>query len=207
VRNLSNRARDAGLRTGCLEGGEDPGPLLQRLFQLHQERWASRGQASRYVEGARRRRFLEALVPALQREGNVWLPYLAAGDEVVAVALCFVDAGAVRYYLPAFDVAWGHLSPGKLLLHHVIRSAAQRGAREVDLGPGRDAYKTWWATGERCHARAVLYRGDPAVWVRHEGVPVLRRRVARGARSVLGRPSLRPRLPAPLRGFVERGLP
>lgn len=205
LRSLANRARRAGLWAGEAGTEASVDALMSRLFALHAQRWGQRGQTSRYVEGTRRRRFLEELAIAAWGEHRLWLPYLAAGGEVVAAALCFVDGAVVRYYLPAFDLAWARLSPGKLLLEHVLRTAAERGAREVDLGPGQDPYKAWWATGERHRARAMLTGGDLALWARYEGVPRLRRSGASGARRVLARPLLAPHLPRRLRGFLDRG--
>jgi CelD/BcsL family acetyltransferase involved in cellulose biosynthesis len=205
LRSLANRARRAGLGAGEAGTEASVDALMSRLFALHEQRWGQRGQASRYLEGTRRRRFLEELVIAACGEHRLWLPYLAAAGEVVAAALCFVDGAVIRYYLPAFDVSWARLSPGKLLLEHVLRTAAERGVREVDLGPGQDTYKAWWATGERHRARAMLTQGDLALWARYEVVPRLRRRGASGARRVLAQPALARHLPGRLRGFLDRG--
>ena len=206
LRSLANRASREGLVCRSVTAESDVEALLARLFDLHQIRWADRGQQSRYRPGTRRRSFLEALVASLESEGEVWLPHLMAGASVVAVALCFLDGPRTLYYLPTFDPAWSDLSPGKLLLHEVIRSSAERGGTEVDLGPGRDVYKTWWATGERRHGRMLLSKGDPAVWCRYAAEPALRRAGVKAARVVLRHNAIHRHLPTRLRGFADRGI-
>jgi GNAT acetyltransferase-like protein len=184
ARNLA-RAREIGAvcyRT--VSGEEECDRLIERFLELHGERWADRGQRTRYAAPGRRQRFLRAVTDAWFRAGKLFLAYLTIGGDVAAIDIGVGDQGKVYDVWGAMNIRFAEISPGKLLQYHVIRDAFARGFREVDLGPGDDRYKSWWAEERRTSVRAILYRGNPRVWLRYHLIPLAKRTVKAAARPL-----------------------
>jgi CelD/BcsL family acetyltransferase involved in cellulose biosynthesis/glycosyltransferase involved in cell wall biosynthesis len=128
---------------------------LAALFTLHRARWAARGQAGLLAEDAVRR-FHGGAARALLRTGRLRGWRLLVGGRAAAVWHGLADRDRVFYYLGGFDPAFRAASPGAVLLAHAATEAIRGGARELDLGRGREAYKYAWGAVDRPARRRVL---------------------------------------------------
>ncbi|MGH8009774.1 MAG: GNAT family N-acetyltransferase, partial [Candidatus Binatia bacterium] len=112
---------------------------------------------------------------ALRREGKLFLRYLSLDGAIIAIAICMCEGKKIYYFLPTFDVQYHELTPGKVLLYHILGEAFEMGCDEVDLGPGTHDYKWSWTKDKRTVHYVVVFRGDWHVWLKDSALPQLRR--------------------------------
>ncbi len=128
----------------------DPGELdadLDAFLGLHDERFASRGEASSQDEGARRH--LRAFAAAALERG--WLRlWIAEADGEPAAAWYGWRVGArYCYALSGLRSSFEKLALGNVMLAHTIEQAAAEGAEVYDLMWGDEEYKQRFETGRR----------------------------------------------------------
>jgi CelD/BcsL family acetyltransferase involved in cellulose biosynthesis len=89
------------------------------------------------------------------------LAFLRVDDRPAAFTYGIRYGRAYYYYLVGItdDPAIGKLSPGTLLLEHLIKDSLERGLERFDLMLGMESYKTAWASGAEDVLSIVLTRG------------------------------------------------
>jgi CelD/BcsL family acetyltransferase involved in cellulose biosynthesis len=85
--------------------------------------------------------FFSAVGGALAERGWLRLWFLEAEGEPLAALLTYEYAGSVGLYNSGFDPTRAALSPGIVLLCHVIRDAIERGFGRFDFLRGEEPYK------------------------------------------------------------------
>ncbi len=70
------------------------------------------------------------------------LSVLWAGDRPAAIHLGMRSGGILHVWFPVYDPALAKYSPGLILWLELARAAAALGLRQIDLGKGRERYKT-----------------------------------------------------------------
>ena len=110
----------------------------------------------------------------LAAQGDLTVTSLSAGDRVVAAHMGVLQEGRFYYWIPAYDSELNVLSPGRLMLHFMLRECYDRGAREFDFLVGDEDYKWHYAT----HVRRVSALGRPPLALQ------VRRGAKRALRSV-----------------------
>jgi CelD/BcsL family acetyltransferase involved in cellulose biosynthesis len=89
---------------------------------------------------------------------------LHIGDNLVAVHMGMRSERVLHWWFPAYDPAFRKLSPGLMLLTLLSEAAAERGIRQINLGPGPEPYKKLVANSEQALARGfVSYRVLPTL--------------------------------------------
>lgn len=112
--------------------------------------------------------------------------FLMAGETPIAYVLGTVVEDQCTIECMGYEPAYARLSPGKMLLHQVIRGLASRGqVRRVDYGLGDATYKR--VLGSASHADVTLHLFGRSLRARatrleHAGVTA----AARGLRRVVG---------------------
>jgi CelD/BcsL family acetyltransferase involved in cellulose biosynthesis len=86
-------------------------------------------------------RFFRAIAADLAREGWLRLWFLEADGAPLAACLCLEYGGSVGLYNSGFDPERGALSPGIVLLAHVVKDAIERGLARFDFLRGEEPYK------------------------------------------------------------------
>lgn len=95
-------------------------------------------------------RFHEHLIRGTARDGVLRLGFCHLGDRPIAVQLWIVWHGRATVLKLAHDREFDRLSPGSVLLAHLIRHVIEQdAATEIDFGRGDDAYKRHWASRRR----------------------------------------------------------
>ena len=118
--------------------------------------------------------FHEHLIRSASREGVLRLGFCHVGDRPIAVQLWIVWQGRATVLKLAHDQELDRLSPGSVLLAHMIRHVIEKdAAREIDFGRGDDPYKRHWAVQR--HQRIGLIAANPRSLV---GLGVLARQLA-----------------------------
>jgi CelD/BcsL family acetyltransferase involved in cellulose biosynthesis len=110
---------------------------LDEFFRLH--RGSGTGKA-RFMD-ARMERFFRTALEALTGRGAVRLWMLGEAGQGLATFICLEWPGRVGLYNSGFDVSRAPLSPGIVLLSHVIRDAIDRGIGRLDFLRGEEPYK------------------------------------------------------------------
>ena len=141
----ARRAREKLSKTGTLQficADEQTYPqLLHDFFKLYSTRW---GKMDAPLE-----RFHCEAAPELLQTGHLRL-WLLKVDERPAAAIYAFTSGATLYcYLSGFEPELAKLSPGVVLLQHVIEEAVSEGLREVDFLRHPEAYKYLWGARDR----------------------------------------------------------
>jgi CelD/BcsL family acetyltransferase involved in cellulose biosynthesis len=115
----------------------DVGARLGDFLTLHR---ASRTGKAKFMD-ARMETFFRAAIPALAARDGVRLWLLEAGGEPVASFICLEWDDTVGLYNSGFAPGRAALSPGLVLLSHLIRDAIHRGRPRFDFLRGEERYK------------------------------------------------------------------
>ncbi len=117
---------------------------LAELMDLHAAQWSDRAAPDRS--------FSDPVVAAGCRNAvanagaeEVYLARLRLDGRTIAGQLCFRRDDVYYSYRPAMDPDYRRLSPGHLLLLHLLADAARAGGRQFDLTRGDLPYKHSYA--------------------------------------------------------------
>ena len=190
-RFLKRADKQGEIRLKKVSTADECAGVLDRFIALHDARWSARGQRSKYVTRERHRQFLESVVLTALEDGRLYFPYLTLDEEPIAMAVCFVEGSKIYYVWPTFDPEHSRLAPGKLLLYHIIRDAFASGLKEVDLGPGADAYKFFWTSEKREVSQILIYRDSLRLWGSYYLLPHLKTGVRLRLENLLGPSAVR----------------
>jgi CelD/BcsL family acetyltransferase involved in cellulose biosynthesis len=124
-------------RVTSVHAAADVAARLGEFLALHR---ASRVGKAKFMD-ARMEAFFRAAMPALAARDGVRLWFLEAGGEAVASFICLEWDDTVGLYNSGFAPARAPLSPGLVLLAHVIRDAIARGRGRFDFLRGEERYK------------------------------------------------------------------
>jgi CelD/BcsL family acetyltransferase involved in cellulose biosynthesis len=135
VRRLERELPGAAVRASHSRAELEVG--LAGFFALHRR---SRAGKARFMD-AQMEAFFRSAVGALAVRDQARLWTLEHDDRAIAAFLCLEWPGAVGLYNSGFDVSRAALSPGIVLLGHVIRDAIERGVGRFDFLRGEESYK------------------------------------------------------------------
>ena len=124
----------------------------QALVQMHQQRWTALGEAGGVLSDPAVLAFHAAAVPELAASGILRLQVLHVGGRLCAVYHTMAAPGRLLFYLSGFAAAESFVSPGTLLLGHIVEQAAREGVRELHFLRGREGYKYAWGAQDRMNA-------------------------------------------------------
>jgi CelD/BcsL family acetyltransferase involved in cellulose biosynthesis len=110
---------------------------LGDFLTLHR---ASRTGKAKFMD-ARMETFFRAAIPALAARDAVRLWFLEAGGEPIASFICLEWDDTVGLYNSGFSPGRAALSPGLVLLAHVIQDAIGRRRPRFDFLRGEERYK------------------------------------------------------------------
>jgi CelD/BcsL family acetyltransferase involved in cellulose biosynthesis len=118
----------------------DAGAVAARLGDFLALHRRSRVGKAKFMD-ARMERFFRAALPALAARDGVALWFLEAAGAPIASFVCLEWEGTVGLYNSGFAPERAALSPGLVLLSHVIRDAIARGRARFDFLRGEERYK------------------------------------------------------------------
>ena len=125
---------------------------LDDFLGLHRR---SREGKAKFMD-ARMERFFRRVVPALAAHGGARLALLDLPEGPIASFVTLEWDGTVGLYNSGFHPERAPLSPGLVLLAHVIRDAIERGRRRFDFLRGEERYKyEFGPTPEAVHAVTI----------------------------------------------------
>ena len=124
-------------RVTSVHRAEDVAARLDEFLALHR---ASRVGKAKFMD-ERMEAFFRAAIPALAARDGVRLWLLHAGADAIASFICLEWDDTVGLYNSGFDPARASLSPGLVLLSHVVRDAIARRRARFDFLRGEERYK------------------------------------------------------------------
>ena len=158
MRKKARRMLAENARFSILEAIPEGSGLLDRLTAVPQdEEYLGQRRNSIFSSDSKRGFFEEVLARFSQRR---WLHVglLEVKDEPAAFRLSFLYQNKYYDYFTGFHRDLAGLSPGSVLLAHVIEDCFERGLREVDFLRGTEAWKSVWTDHCRRQVRIRLYR-------------------------------------------------
>ena len=132
---------------------DDPDPaVLQACMDFKSQQYCSTGEVDMFA-------FPEhvTLFHEMAKQGLIKVSSLRVGDRLIAANVCATDQQRLYYWIPAYDQAFRHHSPGMLLLGFLLEESYKRGDQEFDFLIGGESYKWKFAT----HARLIAEIGSP----------------------------------------------
>jgi CelD/BcsL family acetyltransferase involved in cellulose biosynthesis len=134
-------------RFELLEGGPAARQAVAEALGLKRRWMIQRGAVSTaFLDPATKECLLDLAEDSL-RAGAVVMR-LMVGDEPAAIRLGFEYCGTYFAYMSAYDEAFAHVAPGKMLMDFYISGFKQRGIQRVDMLPPLDRHKTDWCRGQ-----------------------------------------------------------
>ena len=156
-RHINWFRRMGSLRYRCITDCSEIRLRLPEFMNLHIAQRNAMGQQSLFLN-AEDRVFYRRLTQDLKPYNALRMDLLTLDDRNVAAHIGFDWSNRVYCYKACHDPAFSSHSPGKLLLAHILCSAFQQGAEEVDLLKGREPYKEKYASDIRTTGTLMIYR-------------------------------------------------
>ncbi len=90
---------------------------------------------------------LERIVGEQKESFTAILASLYFADRLVAIELMLRSYDVLHGWFPAYDPAYGHYSPGKILVFELARAMPSHGLRRYHMGKGEAQHKNSFANG------------------------------------------------------------
>ena len=140
-----NRMFGEGLRVRIIENPLDEPGLLGKLIALESQKHVG-GTLSPPIIGKYPEVF-QALFDSLGPRRWLYVALMELGDQPIAWRFGFRCGTKLWGYLTAYDHSFSHLSPGTMLIPHVVDYGLSHGCDEYDFLRGEESYKTRWSSG------------------------------------------------------------
>ncbi len=155
LRQYTRKLEAAGAEFEQVTDAAELNGALADLFVLHKQRWTSRGESGNFgddpVQG-----FHQEVAARLLADGRLGLYAMKAEGKRFAMLYGFRDGKTFSYFQAGMDPEWANLSPGFVLIGHVVRDAIDRGITDFDFLRGPESYKQRWTKVERITRRATV---------------------------------------------------
>ncbi len=122
--------------------------FFDALFRLHTARWNERGSGG-VLAGDALQTFHRRAARNLLEHGRLLLDGLRRDGELVGVIYGLLGHQRVWLYISGFDPAFAKLSPGGVMVAHVLERAVAEGYSELDFLRGNEPYKYTWGARDR----------------------------------------------------------
>ncbi|MBO0797391.1 MAG: GNAT family N-acetyltransferase [Blastocatellia bacterium] len=150
LRRHERKARQDGLVVAALSPQRFAPQRLPEVFlSLHFARFPEQTSFRNSTFQA----FVRVAFPELFRQGRLKPFVLTAGDEVIAIDICFTGPRGLCTWNGGFLPEAEEYSPGTLIVAEQLRQSFALGLAEYDWLQGDNPYKARWATGSRTTGR------------------------------------------------------
>ncbi len=159
LRQAHHRADRRGGWRATVATAEQAPEAWRMLMQMHQRRWSMLGEPGGVLADPAVLAFHAAAIPALAASGILRLHVLHIGGRVAAVYYTMTAPDRLLFYLSGFDAADSFVSPGTLLLGHIVEQARNDGVRELHFLRGGESYKHAWGAQDRMNIGRLFLPG------------------------------------------------
>ena len=146
-----------GALFSILDAIPEGSPLLGQLTAIPQDEYVGQ-QRNSIFSSASKRAFFEEIVARFSKRRWLHVGLLEMKNEPVAYRLSFLYQNKYCDYFTGFHRDLARLSPGSVLLTHIMEDCFRRGLREVDFLRGTEGWKSTWTDRYRRQVRIRLYR-------------------------------------------------
>jgi CelD/BcsL family acetyltransferase involved in cellulose biosynthesis len=150
---------------------------LEIHFQLHENRWKSKGDVGVFSDVAIRR-FNDEVAQLFSVKGSFFLYMLHANNRPIASLHGFIYKSKFLCYSTGMDPSFDSFGVGNILWQQVINNCIDAGFQEIDFLRGDEAYKNRW------HAQI---RKNLSVTITKKGLSFKARHYVRGRLESLGK--------------------
>ena len=160
-RRRSRRLQGAGEAAFVVAADTDEAlAILELVMAWKAAQYVATGRENRLAVPAWRD-FFVAMTRGHLSSGLVHVSALTLDGQVLAAHWGCVHARTFYWLMPAYDVAWSRVSPGRLLLDHLVERAFAERLRAFDFTIGDEPYKATFADRHEVlhrtlHARTPL---------------------------------------------------
>lgn len=155
--------RMGGFRVFHVGTVEEAIPYLDLFIAQHIRRWKGTASPSVFLRGGTREFYIE-LVKTLLPDGVLLFTVLEFQGRPIAFHLGFDYNSKLIWYKPSFDPDYRRLSPGTVLLKHLIDYSLERGHCELDFTIGDEPFKRKFANRVRKNGQIRIYEGAYAYY-------------------------------------------
>lgn len=143
IRNI--RAKEKKLsQLGTLAYAELEEKDMERAFDLHAKRWATRWDVSGFTSERGRRFFTKVMSGGNHVRAVV--PVMTVDGKPVAFGYALLCNGRYLLYRIAHDDDFAVFSPGKILTKHMIEQCFDKGPSLFDFSVGYERFKLEWSS-------------------------------------------------------------
>ncbi len=158
LRRCRNRFERAGkLTERDLTAARDIEPRLPQFFQQHIARWSGSPSPSLFHD-ERNQQFYRTLTRALDASGWLLFSCIELDGRTAAFHYGFDYNGSVLWYKPSFDPPLAALSPGNVMVSHLIDYTISKRRRELDFTVGDEPFKRRFTNATRRTVHLRVYR-------------------------------------------------
>ncbi|MDR2111718.1 MAG: GNAT family N-acetyltransferase [Candidatus Accumulibacter sp.] len=134
---------------------------LQKLVEMKTAQYAKTGKHGGPLFHKHNVDLLERLLNTADDACEGVLSVLRSGNEIVAAHFGLRCHDVLHIWFPAYAVKFANYSPGRILLKHIIRHAAEHGVHTLDRGEGDTVAKRDFANGEHRYFRGLWHAMSP----------------------------------------------
>jgi predicted ATP-grasp superfamily ATP-dependent carboligase/CelD/BcsL family acetyltransferase involved in cellulose biosynthesis len=132
-------------------------PRLTGFFEQHIARWEDSPDPSLFLH-ERNRTFYRTLTRVLDGTGWLLFSVIELDGRPAALHFGFDYNGTVLWYKPSFDPAFASLSPGNVMVRHLMDYALRQNRRELDFTVGNEPFKQRFTNLTRKTVQVQVYR-------------------------------------------------
>jgi CelD/BcsL family acetyltransferase involved in cellulose biosynthesis len=164
VRRRHNYMRRLGnLRIYNLVEVEEALRSLEHFIAQHIRRWKGTPSPSLFLKAANRD-FYRELIRTLLPQGLLLFTVLEYEGNPIAYHFGFDYGSKIIWYKPSYDPDYARLSPGSVLLKHLIEYCLERGYQELDFTIGDEPFKRRYANHLNRNVHYMVYNGLPGYY-------------------------------------------
>lgn len=173
LRNLKRSRRQLELEgevsVDVVCGGTKLDECLREAFLVEASSW--KGSAGTAIQSdPHTQRFYTAVSRWAAERGMLRLFFLRIGRRPLAMYLALQDHGVCYLHKGGYDPAFGRYSPGKMLLHEVLRDCFMGGVKRIEFNGDAEPYKFCWTGAVREYQRFDAFAPSMAgqlAWAAH----------------------------------------
>lgn len=105
--------------------------------------------------------FHRNILNEFHKKGMAELCFLKTNEDYLAGLYLFSYDHCYYYYQSGFNPEWQKLSPGTLLLYHLIKDAHENKWKKFDFLQGGEEYKINWTNSQENNAKIIIFNNTP----------------------------------------------
>jgi CelD/BcsL family acetyltransferase involved in cellulose biosynthesis len=131
--------------------------VLNRFFDLHQERWRAAGISGSFAD-PRVKEFYREVARKFLNRGWLYFSSMNVDSKLVSAMYGCIFNRRLYFITSGRDVRYSEYNVGHLHMMHVIKDAVSRNLTEFDFLQGDEPYKFYWTKSARRYMRVTIIK-------------------------------------------------